>query len=105
MGALDYSLEAALFFARGTKFRQQALEYRLFVRAAEAIRYAIEDVPLSALRGCSLEVGDDRYVGYAILGLYESADFPLPRRATNLAHLKKGQGNADRNFSLRCGRK
>jgi hypothetical protein len=77
MGAFDYSLEAALFFAKGTKFRQQALEYRLFVRAAEVIRFAIEDLPSSVLRGCSLEVGDDRYVGDAILGLYESADFRL----------------------------
>jgi hypothetical protein len=84
MGAFDYSLEAALFFAKGTKFRQQALEYRLFVRAAEAIRFAIEDLPSSVLRGCSLEVGDDRYVGDAILGLYESVDFPLWRRAKSL---------------------
>ena len=84
MGAFDYSLEAALFFAKGTKFRQQALEYRLFARAAEAIRFAIEDLPSSVLRGCTLEVGDDRYVGDAILGLYESADFPLPRCAKSL---------------------
>jgi hypothetical protein len=80
MGAFDYSLEAALFFAKGSKFRDHALEYRLFVRAAEAIRFAIEDLPSNILRGCSLEVGEDRYVGDAILGLYESVDFPLPRR-------------------------
>jgi hypothetical protein len=41
MGAFDYNLEAALFFAKGTKFRQQALEYRLFVRAAEAIPFSL----------------------------------------------------------------
>jgi hypothetical protein len=84
MGAFDYSLEAALFFAKGTNFRPRALEYRLFARAAEAIRYTIEDLPSSALQHCSLEVGDDRYVGYAILALYESADFPLPRCAKSL---------------------
>ena len=84
MGAFDYSLEAALFFAKGTKFRQKALEYRLFVQAAEAIRFAIEDLPSSVLRDCSLEIGDDRYVCAAILGLYESADFPLRRRAKSL---------------------
>jgi hypothetical protein len=81
MGAFDYSLEAALFFAKRSKFRDQALEYRLFVRAAEAIRFAIEDLPSNILRGCSLEVGEDRYVGDAILGLYESVDFPLSRLA------------------------
>jgi hypothetical protein len=81
MGAFDYSMEAALFFAKGSKFREQALEYRLFVRAAEAIRFGVEDLPSNILRGCSLEVAEDRYAGDAILGLYESVDFPLPRRA------------------------
>jgi hypothetical protein len=80
MGAFDYSVEAALFFAKRSKSPEQGLEYRLFVRAAEAIRFAIEDLPSNVLRGSSLEVGEDRYVGDAILGLYESVDFPLPRR-------------------------
>jgi hypothetical protein len=81
MGAFDYSTEAVLFFAKGPKLRDRALEYRLFVRAAEAIRFAVENLPSNILRGCSLEVGEDRYVGDAILGLYESADYPLSRRA------------------------
>jgi hypothetical protein len=81
MAAFDYSMEAALFFAKRSQFRQQALEYRQFVRAAEAFRFAIEDLPSNVLRGCSLEVGEDRYVGVANLGLYESVDLPLPRRA------------------------
>jgi hypothetical protein len=80
MGAFDYSVKAALFFAKGSKFRARDLEFRLFVRAAEAIRFTIEDLPSNVLRSCSLEVGEDRYVGGAILGLYESVDFPLPRR-------------------------
>jgi hypothetical protein len=79
MGAFDYSMESALFFARGLKFREQALGYKPFVRAAEAIRFAIEDLPSNTLRGCSLEVAEDMYVGNAIRGLYESEDFPLPR--------------------------
>jgi hypothetical protein len=49
MGAFDYGAEAALFFAKGSKFRHkfrhQAVEYQLFVRVAEAIRFAIEDLP------------------------------------------------------------
>jgi hypothetical protein len=92
MGAFDYSMEAALFFAKGRpKLRDQALEYRLFVRAAEAIRFAIEDLPSNILRGCSLEVGEDRYVGDAILGLYESVDFPLSRRAKPLTGNSRAQ--------------
>ena len=81
MGAFDYGMEAALFFTKGKKFRQQVVQYRRFVRAAEAIRFAIEDLPSNVLGGCSLEVDKDRYVGVAILGLYESVDYPLPRRA------------------------
>ena len=90
MGAFNYSLEAALFFAKDTKFRQRALAYKQFVRAAEAIRFAIEDLPANTLRGCSLEVGEDRYMGVAILGLYESADFPLPRRVKPLSKGRLG---------------
>jgi len=81
MSAFDYSMEAGLFSAKGTHFRSRRLEYRRFVRAAEAIRFAIEDLPSNVLGGCSLEVAEDTYVGNAIRGLYECVDFPLPRRA------------------------
>ena len=85
MSAFDYGVEAGLFSAKGTHFWPKSLEYRRlkyrrFVRAAEAIRFAIEDLPSNMLDGCSLEVAEDMYVGNAIRGLYESEDFPLPRR-------------------------
>jgi hypothetical protein len=82
MAAFDFATEAALFFVRwkGPKFRQQAVEYKRFVRAAEAIRFAIEDLPPNLLGGCSLEVDQDRYVGVAIRWLYDSVEYPLPRR-------------------------
>ena len=85
MSAFDYGEEAVLFSAKGTHFRPKSLEYRRleyrrFVRAAEAIRFAIEDLSSNMLGGCSLEVAEDMYVGNAIRGLYESEDFPLPRR-------------------------
>jgi hypothetical protein len=81
MGAFDYGMEAALFIGKGTKLRRRVLEYRRFVRAAEAIRFAIEDLPPNVLGGCSLEVGEDRYVGAAIRWLYERVDFPLLRHS------------------------
>ncbi len=80
MSAFDYSVEAGLFCAKGSKPGQKALEYKRFAQAAEAIRFAMEDIPANALQGCSLEAADDTYVGAAIRPLYESADFPLPRR-------------------------
>jgi hypothetical protein len=81
MSAFDYSMEAGLFSAKGAHFPHKGLEYRRFVGAAEAIRFAIEDLPSNVLGGCSLEVAEDTYGGNAIRGLYESVDFPLPRRA------------------------
>jgi hypothetical protein len=80
MSAFNYNMEAGFFSGKGVKFRQKALEYRRFARAAEAIRFAIEDLPQNALRGCSLEVDEETYMGEAIRPLYENVDFPLPRR-------------------------
>jgi hypothetical protein len=68
MSAFDYGVEAGLFSAKGMHSRPKSLEYRRlkyrrFVRAAEAIRFAIEDLPSNMLGGCSLEVAEDMYVG------------------------------------------
>jgi hypothetical protein len=81
MGTFDYGTEAALFSAKRTNFRHKGLEYRRFARAAEAIRFAVEVLPSNVLCGCALEVDDERIVGRAILRLYESEEFPLPRRS------------------------
>ncbi|HET6375188.1 MAG TPA: hypothetical protein VFF88_04000 [Methylocella sp.] len=79
MCAFDYGVEAGLYMSKGRKFRQNALAYKRFSRAAEAIRFAMEELPSRELGGCSLEIGEDRYAGAAIRELYESVDFPLPR--------------------------
>lgn len=81
MSALDYGTEAVLYCGKTVKGRGKALRFERFGQAAEAIRYAVEDLPPRALDSCSLEVDDERYFGKAIRVLYESADFPLPRRA------------------------
>lgn len=80
MSAFDYSTEAALFYNKAVTSRQKSLTFRRFAQAAEAIRYAIEELPAYALDGCSLEVNDERYFGKDIRPLYDSADFPLPSR-------------------------
>lgn len=85
MSVFDYGMEAGLFSSKGAdkrpKFRQKSIEYRRFARAADAIRFAVEDIPSNLLQSCSLEVDEMTYVGVAIRGLYESSEFPLPRRA------------------------
>jgi hypothetical protein len=47
-------------------------------RAADAVRFAIEELPPELLLGAVLEVEGDRYVGGDIRRLYDSADFARP---------------------------
>ena len=77
----DYRTEAELFSARGRKFGRQPLGYRRFARAADAIRFAIEELPPQLLAGTYLEVDEERFEGNEIRRLYESTHYPLTRRA------------------------
>lgn len=77
----DYETEAELFSIRRSKSRRQSLGYRRFTRAADAIRFAVEDQPQSLLLGTYLEVNEVRFDGGAIRRLYDSPGYPLPRRA------------------------
>lgn len=81
MSGFDYDASAELYSGTGRKTRQKSLKYQRFPRAADAIRHVIEDMPANALLGCSLDVNEQTYIGRAILPLYESPDYPLPRRA------------------------
>ena len=75
----DYGTEAELFAAKLRQSRRQPLEYKRFARAADAIRFAIEDLSPRLLLGTYLEVNELRYEGREIRRLYESADYPLAR--------------------------
>jgi hypothetical protein len=71
----DYSAPAELFLAKPTKgFRTK---YRRFTTAAEAIRYAVEDLQTPKAFGAWLQVGDERFNSIEIQRLYQAADFPL----------------------------
>jgi len=80
MVAFDYGVPAELFPARNRKYRRQAIGYRRFARAADAIRFAIEELPPELLLGTFLEVDGERHGSAEIRRLYESSDYLLPRR-------------------------
>ncbi len=81
--AFDYATSAELFSLTGRRGRHQPLNYKRFASAAEAIRFAIEDLSPQCLLGTYLEVDDSRYESKGIRRLYASAQYPLPRRAAD----------------------
>lgn len=81
MTTFDYTAEAELFPARNWKYKSRGVGYKRFTRASEAIRFAIEELPPELLLGAYLEVEEERFDGSGIRRLYESTDYPLPRRA------------------------
>jgi hypothetical protein len=83
----DYKAPAELFPSRIRKGRT-LLRYRRFDTAAEAIRFAVEDIPSASLLGAYLQVDDTRLGIAEIHEVYERADFPLPRSAAKSATAK-----------------
>jgi hypothetical protein len=81
MDATDYFLEASLYYAKSSNAKRKALVYRRFPRAAEAIRFAVEELTPKMLDGCTLEVNEEHYFGRQIRPLYDDRSFPLPRSA------------------------
>jgi hypothetical protein len=77
--AFDYSASADLFSMTAKNGRRRPLSYRHFASAAEAIRYAIEEIPAEQQLGTLLETDDSRYDSKEIHRLYASSSFPLQR--------------------------
>jgi hypothetical protein len=88
MITFDYGTEAELFPSNARKSKPHCFGYKRFDRAAEAIRFAIEELPPALLVGAYLEVDEERYNDRAIRQLYESVDYPLTRRAVETSRAK-----------------
>jgi hypothetical protein len=81
MADFDYNASAELFGTRKRAPSRQPLGYRRFAHAAEAIRFAMEELPADLLLGAFLEVDEQRFNSDGIRRLYESAKYPLARRS------------------------
>lgn len=81
MTQIDYMLPAEFFAGRRMGGSITGPRYKRFASTAEAIRFAIEELPGSQLRGSILEVGDVRFESREIRNLYDAVQYPLPRRA------------------------
>jgi len=79
MAKFDYGAEAELYSTRRPGSWRQPVTYKRFATAAEAIRYAVEDLAPQNLAGAYLEVDEARFDSEGIRELYASTDYPLPR--------------------------
>jgi hypothetical protein len=79
MVKFDYSAPAELFPSRNRKIKQM-VKYRRFDRAADAIQYAMEELPQPLLLGAFIEIGETRLGHQDIRALYESEDYPLKKK-------------------------
>ena len=80
MTHFDYSAFAELFPGK-RPFRSPSDRYRRFDTAAEALRYAMEEMPRDLLRGSMLEVEEERFEAAQIDMLYHAKEYPLVRSA------------------------
>lgn len=75
----DYAAPAEMFMLRTKNARKSSAAYRRFNTAAEAIRFAVEQVQPAALLGAVMEVEEQRYDHRGIRELYSRDAYPLAR--------------------------
>jgi hypothetical protein len=81
MIAFDFNAPAELFSSASQGAARGHMYYRRFATGAEAIRFAIEELPAALLRGSILQVDEDRFDARQIRELYDCPAYPLARAA------------------------
>ena len=77
----DYDAAAEIYPSRARGSRRHPVGYKRFDSAAEALQFAIEQLPAEALVGAYLEIGEERYDAREMRTLYDAPAYPLPRNA------------------------
>src|SRR4030081_939677 len=85
MSVFNYRAEAELFPTKNRRSKSAPFAYRRFERAADAIRFAVEDLPADAFAGAYLEVGEVRFDRRGIRELYDHAEYPHARKLAPVA--------------------
>lgn len=80
MDKFDYGAPAELFPSRNRKVINK-VKYRRFDRAADAIRFAMEELPEPLLLGAYIEIDEERLGHKDIRALYESERYPLKKKS------------------------
>jgi hypothetical protein len=75
MSKFDLNAPAELFPSRNRKIASK-VKYRRFDRAADAIRFAMEEMPEALLLGAYIEINEQRLGHKDIRALYESSILP-----------------------------
>ena len=78
MDKFDYSAPAELFPSRNRKIVNK-IKYRRFDSAADAIRFAVEELPEPLLLGAYIEIEESRLGHKDIRALYDSERYPLKK--------------------------
>ena len=78
MENFNFNAPAELFPSRNRKVASR-VKYRRFDKAADAIRFAVEDMHEQLLLGATIQIGDERFGHQQIRDLYFSERFPLKR--------------------------
>jgi hypothetical protein len=78
MKTFDFSAPAELFPSRNRKIASK-VRYRRFDKAADAIRFAVEELPEPLLLGAYIEINEKRFGHQDIRALYESEGYPLKK--------------------------
>jgi hypothetical protein len=97
MTIFDYGAEAELsptvsevaLLPAGRRRMRQPTGYGRFARAADAIRFAIEELSPELLLAAQLKVAEQRFDGDGIRQLYENVEYPLARRAVSRGRMRQ----------------